>query len=76
MSTFLIRSTTSPSSSYPIVLKCNIILSINEVNLTLRQHEKESTEVRITQKEEKKRETLIEKIKRSPDKRHTQKTEA
>ena len=34
--------------------------------------ERESTEVRIKQKLEKKEETLLEKIKRSPDKRHTE----
>ena len=33
---------------------------------------KESTEVWITQKEEKKEETLTEKMKRSPDERYTQ----
>ena len=36
-----------------------------------RPHGKESTKVLITQKQEKKEETLTEKMKRSPDKRHT-----
>ena len=35
-------------------------------------HGKESTEVRLTQKIGKKEGTLTEKMKRSPDKRHTQ----
>ena len=38
----------------------------------MRPHGKESTKVQITQKIGKKEETLTEKMKRSPDERHTQ----